>query len=58
MKIPVLVSLSASAILVHSATTLASSASTDYSGRWEITTAFPGGSYVASVSMSCSTACL
>jgi len=51
MKIPVLVSLSASAILVHSATTLASSASTDYSGRWEITTAFPGGSYVAGLNL-------
>ncbi len=51
MKIPELVSLSASAILVHSATTLASSAPTDYSGRWEITTAFPGGSYVAGLNL-------
>lgn len=51
MKISRIRSLSASALLMYAASAFSSGAVTDYSGRWEVTTAFPGGSYVAGLNL-------
>lgn len=43
--------LSASVLLLYGALAVASADLPDYSGRWEVTTTFPGGSYVAGLNL-------